>query len=351
MPIISREVRVYVANPDFIAESCALKFTLTYEGSLFKNRAAHKQPLRGVFHNQLKRLWAVNNLLKNWFIGKLPACEYLRINTAKIGEFEYVPIVTKALCVECALDFKILRPTDKPGNQSDIDNLVGIFFDALKRPQDGDQLGKENGVLLSPKDDEKPFYVLMDDDKLITKISSTSDELLCPVNGGTSIGPNDIRVMIDIYIRPILPLVENMIFFSEDRGVWDHKYDEAIPENLSDLSPSQLKSYATQCIFRIIAMAKAFEPWRAINPSVTMNFNEQNSKLLSDSSTMNNIWRTELQPKAFSIKRELLRRVYGQGPYPTSQRSVAIDLGMLSGVAPLTDAALELDSLVRALPA
>lgn len=46
----------------------------------------------------------------------------------KLGEFEFVPLITKSLCVECALDFRVLRPTDKAGEISDIDNQVKIFL-------------------------------------------------------------------------------------------------------------------------------------------------------------------------------------------------------------------------------
>jgi len=190
---------------------------------------------------------------------------------------------------------------------------------------------------------------LVQDDRLVSKLSSTNDELLYPINGKDVIDPGDVRVMIDVYIRPTLPTEDNVIFFSEDRGIWDHKYDEAIPANLTTLSGSQLRSLATQCIFRIRAMAESFDSYHPLTNN-EMPFEDRVSRLIADRSAINNIWRTELQPKAFSIKQELLRRIYGQGPYPNSGRSPAIDFGMLAGATPLTDAALELDSLIRMLP-
>ena len=39
----ARSIPVYVANPDFVAESCALKLTLTYEGSLSAARRSFPQ--------------------------------------------------------------------------------------------------------------------------------------------------------------------------------------------------------------------------------------------------------------------------------------------------------------------
>jgi hypothetical protein len=327
-----------------------LKFTLTYEGSL-RDKVNRIRSLRRIFHQQLKRLWTVNSLLNNWSIGGTDAISYLRINTARIGEFEYVPLVTKALCVECALDFRILRSTEKPGNQSDIDNQIGVFFDALKRPQDGSQLGKEGGARIVPKDDEKPFFVLVDDDKLITKMSSVSDELLYPVNGGSSIDPNDVRVTIDVYIRPVFPRPDNVLFFSEDRGVWNHKYDEAIPERLSDLSDSQLAAVATQCVFRIHAMAESFVSWKRISAPEAGTWAEDTQRMLDDSNLMLNLWRSELQPKAFAVKREMNRRIYGEPPYPTARYSHVIDSGSLAGAGALTGAAIELTELIRKLSA
>lgn len=340
----ARQVRVHLADPDFVAESCGLKFTLTYEGALKVGHGRvvqRKHEIRRAFHPQLKRLWQVNFLLANWVFpqGQYDSIKAIDRLKAKIEDFEFIPLVTKSLCVECALDFRVLRPTDQAGHISDIDNQVKIISDALKIPRVGDI--KDGG--LSPGSNEKPFFVLVQDDGLVTKISSINDELLAPICGKDTIDSTDVRVSIDVYIRPTLPAVENVIFFSEDRGAWDHKYDEAIPDSLFSLTNSQLRSLATQCIFRISAMAKAFESWRP-RPS------DDTDKLISDSYARNHLWRTELQPKAVAIKRELCRRIYGEGPYPSDRRSIAIESGMLAGVAPLTDAAIELDTLVRLLP-
>jgi len=215
-------VRVHLANPYFIAEACALKFILTYEGPLKTGgdggKALHK--IRLCFHRQLKRLWQVNRLLANWHIDGVKASEKSRLEVGTIGGFEFVPLVTKSMAVECAVDFTILRSTLKYGELSDIDNQIGILFDALKKPQDVSQLG----TAISPADDNNPLYVLIQDDKLISKVSSTSDELLLPVQGKDAIEPNDVRVLVSIYLRPFLPKSDNLIFFSEDREVWDHKY-------------------------------------------------------------------------------------------------------------------------------
>lgn len=66
----AREDRVHAAAPDFRVGDCALKFTLTFEGTLQTGgvKAERKHARRRLFHAQLKRLWAVNSLLANWHL-------------------------------------------------------------------------------------------------------------------------------------------------------------------------------------------------------------------------------------------------------------------------------------------
>lgn len=345
-----REVRVHLADRNFVAETCAVKFTLTYEGGLKTgSRSPHqterKHEIRRAFHPQLRRLWAVNPYLSHWVTQPIPGrpsfpdekmSDRLKV---RVEDFEFVPLVTQSLCVECALDFRVLRPTDQPGQVSDIDNQVKQITDALKMPKP--EVIKQTG--LSPSEEEKPFFVLVEDDALITKISSINDELLSPIRGKDTFDSTDVRVAIDVYIRPTLPMPDNVLFFAEDRGVWDHKYDEVIPENLSNLSPSQLRSLATQCIFRIHALAKSLEHWSS---AVT---ERDQQKIIDDYQARNQLWRSDLQPKAVAIKGELNRRIYGEPPYPNDIKHRAIDRGMLAGIAPLSDAAIVLETLVRQL--
>lgn len=51
-----------------------------------------------------------------------------------------------------------------------------------------------------PGADEDPFYVLLEDDKLITEISITSDTLLKPV--GKSEPPNTALAIVTANIKP-----------------------------------------------------------------------------------------------------------------------------------------------------
>lgn len=142
----------------------------------------------------------------------------IRKRLGKVRDFEFVPLIMEDLCVECALEFRILRGTHIPGKVADIDNLIKILVDALKTPT-GDQI--EGAALL---EGEIPFFTLLHDDRLVSKITSTTDELLQPILGKDTIEPTDIRVFLDVYVRPRMPVAENVVFFTDDTEIWRHDY-------------------------------------------------------------------------------------------------------------------------------
>ena len=260
----TRTVRVHLAEPAFRTAECLLKFTLTYEGPLKtgKPKGARKHAIRREFHKQLKRLWEVNPLLANWSVKvdqwtHVPAQDWIQAQVPHLDGFRFVPLVTSALCVECALEFFVMRPTNTIGRVSDIDNQIKVLVDALKMPRFRDDVGDN----AEPDVSERPFYVLIEDDRLVVKVSSINDELLQPVRGSESIDPSDVRVMLNVYIRPQLPLAQNVIFFSDNPAPWNHKYDEGVPEGLARLSSAELRGRATQCILRIRALADSFSAW------------------------------------------------------------------------------------------
>lgn len=55
----------------------------------------------------------------------------------------------------------------------DIDNRLKTLFDALRMPHGGQEIGAE-----TPRPDEDPFYVLLQDDESIADVSVTTDRLL-----------------------------------------------------------------------------------------------------------------------------------------------------------------------------
>jgi hypothetical protein len=208
-----------------------VEFRLTYEGLLLATqkdapphqsdkRADHKHTIRQKFHPQLKRLWEITPFLKsgqgsgpptfvddNW---TKPPLVYdiksLAHQHSHYG-FDFVPLVTRDLNLICGLDILFLRP-DKPGGviwAGDIDNRLKTLLDSLKIPDANERYSDR-----SPSDAEKPFFVLLEDDKLITKVSFETDQLLQYVSDP----PNeaDVRLIITVRLRPWELDVENMQF-------------------------------------------------------------------------------------------------------------------------------------------
>jgi hypothetical protein len=347
-----------------------LKFTLTYEGELRlgskrgsdgRTPADRKQALRLHFHQQLRRFWQVNNFLKGWSkrtdaYSSERMEEFLESISPKIDGTRFIPLISRSACVDCWIDMRILRPGHDLVNAPDIDNQVKVLFDGLKMPMTEDQMGENHKT--SPDRSPNPLYVLLEDDSLVSKLTSTQDELLQPVSSKHEVEKNDVRVLIDVHIRPQIPTPENVIFYSDDAAKWDHGWYDELPENLSGITNSQLKAVATQCIFRIRALAEAFGQWNSkrfqrlhtadeSEEERRAAWNAETSKMIDDSDAQRRIWQHNLWPKARAIKEELDRRLDGEAPYPKRKISVAIDHGMLAGPHPLADAAAEIESLVR----
>lgn len=113
------------------------------------------------------------------------------------------------------------------------------------------------------------------------------------------------------------------------------------------MNNERLRAETTQCVYRIRALAR-------------LHANEQSRHLqaiidggggqIEDSAfvVVQDVWKRTEWPKAQSLRQELRRRIYGEGPYP--EGSPVIDAGMLAGANPLENAASELTVLARSLP-
>ena len=204
-----------------------MQFRLTYEGKLLgasrsNTRAAHKHDIRKVFHKQLKRLWEIAphfgpdpgpELLETGGGQRPPAVtkEELAEKFDRSG-YNFVPLVTEELSLRCDISILFLRP-DPPGsvlNSGDIDNRIKTLFDALRMPGNKDEFGNYR----EPTEDEKPFFCLLEDDKLITSVAVETDLLLDPVSNvkiasedkldqNDSNNKNDARLVITVKISPI----------------------------------------------------------------------------------------------------------------------------------------------------
>lgn len=215
-----------------IEDAPFMEFRLTYAGPLYATQrdpipgkppkhTENRHHIRKTFHSQLKRLWSQRPGLggpergSSFMVGGRSPNERVihdRDGLAKRHShygFNFVPLVTEELDLLCSLEILLLRP-DRPGDVmwgGDIDNRIKTFLDAMRIPEAG-----ENYVNRTPNDDEKPFFVLLEDDKLLTKVSVETDRLLEPIGG--SYEASDARIVVTVRIRPYEFMPENMHFGS-----------------------------------------------------------------------------------------------------------------------------------------
>ncbi len=187
-----------------------MEFRLTYAGKLLSHkggRSGHVHDIRQKFHEQLKILWHEHPVLKRGYPSgsNIPDPETMWGETFRVKEYNWKPIVAENNGLICALNILMLRKGPPGKVRTDIDNRLKTLFDAL-RVASPDQLGTE-----SPKPGQDPFYVVLQDDRLITHVGVTSDMLLEPVEG-VEREDDAVRLMIDVTVRPYKVTWENLDF-------------------------------------------------------------------------------------------------------------------------------------------
>ena len=115
----------------------------------------------------------------------------------EVGPFRFAPLVTDKLSTLAKLDVLLLRP-EPPGHLfrhgGDIDNRVKTLVDALRMPSlqelpDGD----------APRDGEDPFFCLLKDDALVTRLAVDTDTLLDAENS-TDVS---VSVRVNVWARSL----------------------------------------------------------------------------------------------------------------------------------------------------
>lgn len=121
--------------------------------------------------------------------------------------YNFVPLVTEELNLRCDLSILMLRH-GAPGSliqSGDIDNRLKTLFDALRMPSPNEGYSDRN-----PTSDETPFFCLLEDDSMLTKVSVETDQLL--ENISERFDQNDVRLVITVQIRPHVMSVVNIPF-------------------------------------------------------------------------------------------------------------------------------------------
>lgn len=158
-----------------------MEFYLTYQGPLKSNGDSdHKQEIRNYFKPQLEKLWEIPPLDSHKEYLKIESLKEVKNCILERSGFYFAPLVNQKLKLLCQLDVLLLwqeEPGQILGHGGDIDNRLKTLFDALSIPTH-DQI-KQIQTKLSD-DKEKPFYCLLEDDKLITSVNVKTHTLLYP---------------------------------------------------------------------------------------------------------------------------------------------------------------------------
>ena len=193
-----------------------MEFRLTYAGELRsgnrdRKRSLHVHAIREKFHEQLEKLWATHPILSRGH-PMAPSIPNPEIESSfVVGDYLFKPIVTKDNGLICALDILMLREGPPGKVRVDLDNRLKTIFDALRMPQDKQELneGTSKGKQTLGTG-RKPFYVLLQDDHLITHVAVTSDMLLEPVERVKS--SKSVRLVINVTVRPYNVTIHNVEF-------------------------------------------------------------------------------------------------------------------------------------------
>jgi len=183
-----------------------MEFVLTYEGALQPDGTpALKHSIRKEFHIQLKELWSTQSLLSkiknNIRIvqeGDVPQYDFTTLDEIadnhKNNGFRIVPLVSEQFGLVCEIEILFLR-RENPGGlitkSGDIDNRIKTLFDALRMPLNKEELGG-----YTADRDENPFFVMLENDTLITDFTVRTERLLTP-----SSGQNDKHVHLIIKVN------------------------------------------------------------------------------------------------------------------------------------------------------
>ena len=91
----------------------------------------------------------------------------------------------------------LLRPNEEGFiyEQGDIDGQLKTLFDSLRMPDSPSETGGA-----TPGEGENPFYCLLNDDRLITEVKVSTDQLLLLPNE-QEVRPNDAHVVIRVKLN------------------------------------------------------------------------------------------------------------------------------------------------------
>ena len=187
-----------------------VNFRLSYDGPLkaagqSDTRRLEKHAIRRVFNRQLNELYRTRDADFLEAEGNSQDPPF----PVKRGPFRCMALVREKLNLVCDLDILFLR-RENPGHLvsggGDLDNRIKVLFDALRVPQD------DNEVRGIDPEDGRLLLCLAEDDKLITGFRVTTDRLLEPATSEAE--ENHVQLIINVEVKATKLTPENMAYFS-----------------------------------------------------------------------------------------------------------------------------------------
>jgi hypothetical protein len=164
-----------------------MKFRLLYEGPIAPRQRAKIEDvhaIRKALDPQLRALWEFPPLsisaprLLQYKVEK----DSSSIGLAETrGNLPFIPIVSKKIDLQCALDITFLRrqaPGQLIGDGGDIDNRLKTLLDALSVPPLSQQDFFREEVL----EPGQAIFCLLQDDSLVIRLAVETDRLLRPTS-------------------------------------------------------------------------------------------------------------------------------------------------------------------------
>lgn len=183
-----------------------MEFRLIYEGPLHGQgaKSSHKWEIRRALHPQLQRLWQERPLADQAasLLAHPPEPSQVSVIVEK-GGLLFAPLVTQRLNLYAELSVLLFRQQPRGTlitDGGDIDNRLKTLLDGLRVPR-GALEGRQD---LPTEPDPMPFFCLLEDDSLVTKVSVESEQLLRPAK------PDEVVAIISVHVKKTVLTHANM---------------------------------------------------------------------------------------------------------------------------------------------
>ena len=185
-----------------------MEFRLIYEGPLHGQgaKSEHKWAIRRAQHPQLQRLWQQRPLAEAGatLLAHPPRPGQPSVIVEK-GGLRFAPLVTQRLDLYAELSVLLFRQQPRGTlitDGSDIDNRLKTLLDGLRVPH-GPMEGRPT---LPDAPDPSPFFCLLEDDSLVSKVAVESEQLLRPAR------PDEVVAVISVHVKKTVLTHANLVF-------------------------------------------------------------------------------------------------------------------------------------------